>query len=187
MKKPESFIYNFKWVGIMLLVMGIFFMGIAVVIQLIPIDYQDIYHYQNGVQQVSTPGTLRTFRLIFLLTFGLIGLILAMIAVIIFGRMRGAKKREQILKQEGTKVVATLTGYCASSVLVNGRRINRLQCAYTDFMGDTFIFKSRMLRMDPAHFLKNNEIAVYYERNNMKNYFVDVDGSAGIGTRLFEL
>jgi hypothetical protein len=43
--------------------------------------------------------------------------------------------------------------------------------------GTTYIFTSQPLRSNPLPFLKNKTVTVYYEFDQMKKYFVDIDGS----------
>ena len=76
-RKQKSFLQSFRWVGIMLLAMGAAFLIVALVMQLVPIDPASMHIYSNGIPQPATEETVRIFRLIFLLVFGIIGLGLA--------------------------------------------------------------------------------------------------------------
>ena len=171
----------------MLIGMGLLFIAVPLIIQLVPIEPENIQHYRNGVHQVSTQDSVKTLRMIFWLTFGLIGFVEIIVGGIIYLRKKSAKKNAERLKANGRRIYADYSGYEASNVYVNNSRLLRLVCSYTDTQGRTFIFKSGLLRMNVDHYLRNGKVNVYHDRNNMKDYFVDVDGSAGLGTTLFEL
>jgi len=185
--KPKSFYQSFTWVSIMLLAMGCIFLAVGIGMQLVPMSPEDISYYHNGIRQPSTEATLRSFRLIFLLCFGLIGAVLAAVGGILLVRWSIRRRRNQRLKQEGTRITAVVADYTPATVRVNHQYMTRLQCTYNTPGGKTYIFKSGYLRMDPVPYLHEGEITVYYERNNMKNYFVDVDGSIGLGSKVVEL
>ena len=175
--KPKSFLLSFTFVGIMLIIMGSTFVSIALIFQIIPLTPEDINMFVNGVRQPATLETLRNFRLLFLAIFGGIGLILLIIGGIIIGRLQTVRKKEQYLKTSGICLLAEVVELEFSSLRVNNRPTRYLQCLYTDAKGKAYIFKSRILRINPIPYLDEDKIKIYHERGNMRNYFVDVDGS----------
>lgn len=185
--KQKSFLQSLTWVSVMLLVMGLVFLSVAIILQLVPLQPEDITYSVNGVRRPSTQETVSTFRLIFLLVFGLIGLGLSTGGVISLVRSAGRRSRESQLKAEGAYLTAYVTDYAPSAVRVNNRSLARIRCAYNAPDGSTYIFKSGLLRMDPYPYLTEGQLRVYYDPNNMSRYFVDVDESAGLGGRVVEL
>lgn len=185
--KTKSFLYHFTWVGIMLLSMGLLFLSMALIMQIVPMNPKNVTFHVNGVRQPATLETVQNTRLLFGAIFGGIGVLLGCAGIIILGHKWLARSRAERLKEYGTCVKATVTGYAASAMNMNRQHLFRLQCAYLDSSGTTYIFKSGALRMDPAPFLTDGTVTVYYDEHNMKRYFVDVDGSVGVGTKVVEL
>ncbi|MDR0469433.1 MAG: hypothetical protein LBH09_05615 [Peptococcaceae bacterium] len=183
----KSFLQSFTWVGFFLLAMGVIFLAIATTMQMIPMDVSDVHMYRNGLEMPATLESLKTFRLIFLLAFGIPGLVLLIIGGIV--TMRGGAQRSlsRRLKEEGEHLIAEVTSPIPTNVSVNHRALMRLQCAYLDADGTTFLFKSGILRADPTPFLNQGQVDVYYDRRDMSRYFVDVDGSAEMNTKVIEL
>ena len=171
----------------MLLAMGLAFLSVALIMQLIPISPENFTYRVNGIRQPSTEESVAVFRLSFLLAFGISGLGLMLAGGIVAGQAAARKKRALRLKNEGMCVTARATEITPTGVRVNRRCLTHLSCAYAAPGGITYIFKSGTLRMDPMPYLNQGEVKVYYDRNNMKRYFVDVDGSAGMGSRVIEL
>lgn len=185
--KQKSFHQSFGWFGAILFIMGIIFLGVAIVIQLIPMSPEDMRVYVNGVQQPATEDTVHMFRMIFLLVFGFIGLLLFIIGGIVIGRNAGQRRLAKQLKQEGAKLTAQAVECTPSMIRVNRRMTARLVCSHTALNGQTYIFKSGLLRQNPYPYLQQGKVYVYHDRNNMSRYFVDVDESIGLGSRVIEL
>ena len=185
--KSKSFIYHFTWVGILLLLMGLLFLSIAFVMQIVPLNPDSVTFYYNGVQQPATLETVQNARLLFGAIFGGLGVILGCVGIVVLAQKWIARGRAERLKAYGVCVKAAVTGCTNSIVHVNGRHMLRLNCAYPDSSGTTYIFKSGALRMDPMPFLTDGTVTVYYDEHNMKRYFVDVDESIGAGTKVVEL
>lgn len=187
-KKQKSFLQSFTWVAMLLLAMGVVFLGVAAVMQLVPITPENLQSYRNGVLQPSADESVRTFRLVFLLTLGSVGLGLAAAGCIVAVCQGARRTLARRLKSEGARLTATAMD-CAPSyaVRVNYRYMMRLQCAYKGPDGVTYIFKSGYLRVNPLPYLDQGKVTVYHDRNNMARYFVDVDGSAGLNTKIVEL
>jgi len=185
--KGKSFLQSFTWVGVMLLLMGLAFLSVAIVIQLIALRPEDISYYKNGIRQPSSEETVSFFRLIFLLAFGLVGLGLSIGGGVCLRRAAGRRSQARQLKARGVYLTACVTDYEPSAIRINNRSVARIRCAYDAPDGRTYVFKSGLLRMDPYPFLIEGQLRVYYDPNNMSRYFVDVDESAGVGTRMIEL
>lgn len=186
-RRQQTFMQSLHWTGYILLLMGFIFLCVAVVIQLVPLSPENMSTYVNGVRQPTTEHSVNTFRLVFLLTFGLIGLILAIVGGVITHRRIKRRRNAAQLKENGVRLIAQAVDYESSNVNINNRNLVRLCCAYTDFSGKTFIFKSDLLRMDPWPYLDEGKVTVYHDRDNMSRYFVDIDGSVGLGSKVVEL
>ena len=184
-KKQKSFLYNFSVAGTVLLLLGGIFSSVALVLQFIPISPESVTVSVNGVPQPPTAETLGNFRLIFLLTFGGVGAILMIIGGIFYSRNKRARKNEKWLKNNGVRLIGEVTGLEYSNVRINGHSTQYLLCSYRELEGRTYVFKSRILRINPVPYLDEDKIIIYHEKGNIKNYFVDVDGS--INGLVFEI
>jgi hypothetical protein len=185
--RHKSFLQSFMWVGVMLLAMGFAFFVVFIIAQLLPIGSEDIYTYINGELVPPTDDTMFDFRWIFLFGFGIPGLGLIVAGTTVIFKNVAKKKLAAQLKRDGACLVAEACDYADSNVSVNGSVTPRLVCAYTDSSGTTYIFKSELLRLDPVPYLSDMMVNVYYDQNDMSRYFVDIDGSVGLGSRLIEL
>lgn len=186
-KKVKSFLYTFTWVGGLLLFIGLALLTVGIVIQFIPMQPENITAVVDGVRQPATEASIKTFRLIFLLAFGLVGLILTIAGTIVVGRTLRKNKLAKHLKENGVRVLAQWTENSPSSVRVNNRQTYVLRCIYAAPGGQTYIFKSGHLRMDPVPYLTDGQVYVYHAPDDIGRYFVDVDGSTGMGNKLVEL
>ena len=192
MRKQKSFLRDNRWIVAMVFgIIGVGFLPIGILGGILP--RYGMTAWVNGVYRQLTMNEVWMFRGIFGGTFGLIGFVFLIVALILL--KRGSKRRKEIelLKREGMMVVADVTG-CQSAetrftTTVNGRhQIDyELTCSYTDVMGQTYIFTSDKLHKDPTPFLEDGKVNVYCDRTNMKPYFVDIDGSIGLGNRVIEL
>lgn len=185
--KERSFLQSFTWAGVMLLLLGLVFLAAAIITQLIPLRPEDATYYVNGVRQPGTEETVSTVRMVFLLVFGLLGLGLSIGGGVSLWRAARRRALAQQLKAEGAHLTAKLADYEPSSIRVNNRTTARIRCAYNAPDGKTYLFKSGLLRMDPYPYLTEGQLKVYYDPNDMSRYFVDVDESAGFGSRVVEL
>ena len=165
---------------------GVIQLFVGIVIGLL-IDTENVTIRVNGVARQATSSEGSNFRLLFLLIFGILGIVLTTIGIILSIRMMKRKKENLWLKQSGKCVLAEVTSYESTGITVNDRRLPRVYCRYIDDKGRTYIFKSGALRTDPSPYLTDNQIKVYYDRQDISNYFVDIDGSVGLGTKVFEL
>ena len=178
---------RFTGVGIMLLLMGLFFSAVGIIVSLLPIGPEDIHSTVNGVAQVSTEETVFFFRMVFLLSFGLIGLALVVIGLVMLIRARRKQALIERLRRGGSCLNALITEYVFFSTRVNEQRLGRLYCIYTDMYGTTFVFKSDHLRMDPRPYLPQGQVLVYQDNYDPHCYYVDVEGSMGLGKNVVEL
>jgi len=185
--KQRSFLQRFSFIGWIFLGIGIPFLIVGIVMQLVPISPENMTVYRNGIRQPATEETVRIFRLIFLGVFGGLGLIFSTIGGAFALRPMSKRRRSERLKREGALLVAEAVGLEASQIRVNLRPLSYLRCAYESPTGETYIFKSDLLRADPTPHLDEGKVNVYYDRENMRKYFVDVDGSVELGSRVFEL
>lgn len=176
-EKQQSFIHSFGWVAAMLAIIGGALIVIALVIQVIPLDPEKITVNISGTRHPSTEETLDMFRRIFLLSFGIPGIGMLLTGGGVLAKRMSRLKTEEKMKKEGTHIEAEVTGYPSTFVEWGQRFLARLECTYTTIDGKSHVFKSRLLRADPSPFLENGKVNVYYNKENPKQYFVDVDGS----------
>jgi len=183
----RSFLQRFSIIGLIFLAIGIPFLIVGIVIQFIPMNPENMTIYRNGIRQPATEETVRTFRLIFLGVFGGLGLIFSTIGGIFALRPMMRRRRSERLKQEGALLVAEAIGLESLPIRATHRALSYLQCAHQTPTGETYLFRSDLLRTDPIPFLDEKKVNVYYDREDMRKYFVDVDGSVEMGSRVFEL
>ncbi|WP_207696702.1 hypothetical protein DOK67_0001994 [Enterococcus sp. DIV0212c] len=175
--KQKFFYINVTLFGVLLCVVGGLFLIPALVVQVVPITPDNFHFTINGVTQPYSLENVRMFRLIFLLVFGFVGMIPIVIGgiVIIWNKMK--RRQQQRLKEEGRALRAKVNQLTSSSIrLYNGYGM-RLMCSYKNEAGETYLFKSQLLRIDPTPFLNEGQVTVYCDRENSSNYFVDIDGS----------
>lgn len=185
--QQQSFLQSFTWVWVMLLFMGLLFAGVALAVQLVPMSPQSITYTRNGVLQPPTEETLRAFRSLFLLAFGVPGVLLLTAGGIVGGRAHQRKKLAAQLRKEGTCLQAAAQDFVPSNVRINHHPVLRLRCAYTDAGGITYLFRSDYLRYDPLPYLPNGLVRVYVDVENPRRYFVDIDGSVQANHTIVEL
>lgn len=185
--KQKSFLQSFSIIGLVFLLVGIPFLVVGIVMQVVPINPENMNVYVNGVRQPATEATVSNFRLIFLAVFGILGIIFSIVGAVFM--LRPARKRRMMerLKRDGQLFIAESIGLEPSQIRVNRKFLSRLRCSHITFAGETYIFKSDLLRTDPTPHLDEGKVNVYCDRENMKKYFVDIDGSVGLGSRVFEL
>ena len=184
--KRKSFTMKMSWIGVLFLVLGIVFLSVGLIMQIVSLQPESFTSFQNGVQAVGTAETVRIFRLIFLLTFGLIGLVFLCIGLVMLIRNRMKRRMERALVETGVRVSAKVTGTIMSNMQVNYRFLERLTCIY-ERNGITYEFKSEPLRQNPMEYLPDGMVAVYFDRDNMRRYFVDIDGTVSAKTKIVSL
>jgi len=191
MRRQKSFLRdNRRIVAMVFGIIGVVFLPIGILGGILP--RYGMTAWINGVYRQMTMNEVWMFRGIFGGVFGLIGLVFLIVAFVLL--KGGSKRRREIelLKREGMMIVADVTG-CEQNInhavrINGGAQINyELTCSHTDVMGQTFIFTSDPLRKDPTPFLQDSKVNVYCDRRAMNPYFVDIDESIGLGSRVFEL
>ena len=185
--KNKGFIQDYAWVGLMLLVLAAIFASVAIVMQIVPINPESVHVFIGRVRQPQTIETVDALRRIMLLVFGILGAVMGAAGIIIILRAGARRAMTQALKETGAAIAAYVTGMAAASVPVNARyRGGRLMCT-GEIDGQAYIFKSDPLRLNPMPYLNQGQVTIYYDPGNLRSYFVDVDGSAGIGSEIIEL
>ena len=187
MRRRQSFFQNFMWASVLLVIMGLVFCGAGVAMQFMYIDPDGTLETVDGEEYPATEKSAAELCEAFLLSFGGVGIILLGIGGCIGlpGVLHRARARR--LRADGICVLADVVDTTATNVYVNGTHLTRLRCSYTDMRGTTYTFRSGMLRADPRPFLQEGKVSVYHDPYNMRRYFVDVDASAGVGTRIVDL
>lgn len=168
--RKKSIYVKLRWIGILLIGMGLIFFFVAGLMQFVTVNPQT-----SGMNP-SRLSEEALFRLIFLVSFGLPALILMGVGVGLLISDFQKNKKERVLRAQGRQVIANHLNVIASNVRVNRQYQLYLTCSYTDARGNHYLFKSRLLRYDPLPFL-DNQVRVYYDPNKRSRYFVDVDGS----------
>lgn len=107
---------------------------------------------------------------------GLMGLIFSGIGVGWFWNNVKKKKKANHLRRSGFPIQAKINGMETNSrVKVNGRHPYRISAQWLDSRTSTvYSFFSENIWYDPAEFVKTDEITVLIERENPKNYLMDV-------------
>lgn len=175
--KQKPVYQSFKFISIILMIVGFVFIGIAILMQVIPIGPENFNMTVNGVRQPYNEENVRGFRLLFLAIFGIIGAIPFGIGLFMQLRQSSEKKRIAELKERGTCLWASNGQFEGTNVTVNNRQQMRLTFSATDEQGNHYVFKTPMLRYDPSPYMVSDQVKVYYDPNNMKNYFVAIEES----------
>lgn len=158
---------NLKWVAWMLWGMGVLFIGVGVIVCAVV-----------ARDASMSPDDVAVFRAVFLGTFGGVGAILAIAGTIVYSRMARRDRMRERLISEGNYALATIMDVSVNfSVQINNRSPFVLRCQYKHDDGNTYIFKSGNLRFNPQSLLPENQVKVWIDRNDIKNYYVDVDAS----------
>lgn len=169
--------YRFDWCAYVLIFIGVMFWVVGLIPQFLTINEHNFRATVNGVVQPYSQESVDSFRMIFLVVFGLVGIILFTIGVVILGRILYKRKLEQSLKDSGEKIMAKVTGCKKSLMQINYRRPRYLICTYPSKMGGYVQVRSKLCMRDPRPGFVDNQVAVYVDRENPKKYFVDVEGS----------
>ncbi len=114
--------------------------------------------------------------IIFLITFGSIGSLFLIIGVIFLFSHLFKKRKMQRLLDNGNYVMAEITETTQNyNIHINGMCPFIVYCQYQSMDGTVHIFKSRNLYFNPDALLLNQQVRVYYDNENFKNYYVDID------------
>lgn len=119
------------------------------------------------------------FNVIFFGLFGAVGIAMIVGGVVLLRRISKKDKLKQRLIGEGNYVWAEIMEVSQShDIRINGRSPYVMRCCYGHYDGNTYIFKSEYLRFDPYLLLKEGKVKVWLDRENIKNYYVDIEGSS---------
>lgn len=160
--RKKTIYYNFTWVGYLLMVMGSIFGLLSV----LAIPFGSIIEQDGG------------FQFVFLLSFGLPGLILISVGLGILLHHSRRKRSAQYLMDTGNLIICDNLNVTYSNIRINYEHKLYLTCSYVDNNGETYIFKSPILRYDPTPYL-NDQVNVYHDPYDIKKYYIDIDGSLG--------
>lgn len=128
----------------------------------------------------SMHDALEEEALILILVFGGIGLLFLLTVVALSVWNVKEKRRIRQLKENGRRRYAPVTEVAMNySVTINNRTPYVLYCQIQEGQ-QAYIFKSKLLRIDPTPFLSSDVVVVYQELDNPKNYFVDVEESMAV-------
>lgn len=169
----KSIVVRTRWVSWFLLAMGAFFLAIGLMAYLLASGFEN-------------PADEQIFRYTFLGVFGGIGIVLMLIGLILGCQMQKKKAMADRLVASGHFVWAD-----AVDVSINmNMRINHqspcvLRCALRHTDGQTYLLRSPYLRFDPRAFLTDGKVKVWLDPYDIKQYYVDVDGS--MNTDIIEL
>ncbi len=126
----------------------------------------------------DNPGEVRAAATswLFVLIFGLLGLIFAVIGIIMSAVHVRKKKKEKWLRDNGRKIQAEVTGgHVCYNYTVNNRHPFQLECRYEDTgYGQVYLFSSGMTWLNPNNYI-GSYVDVYVDSSDMSRYFVDTD------------
>lgn len=112
--------------------------------------------------------------------FILIGVVVAIFGIWPLAKAARKAKEGERLKKDGTMLWAEYMG-CETRMTaqVDGHPVweTTLHCAGTDAQGQTYTFTRAGLEEDPLPFLKDGRLRVYYQRDDISRYYIDVLGS----------
>ena len=158
---------SFRWVGVMLICMGIIFLGVG--------TFVGYYALTSGEIPAEEIVAL---SVAFLGMFGGFGVIVLAVGVIILVKAAGAARLKERLIEEGNYVWAELQDVSKNyTVRINGHSPFVLRCRYRHSDGKTYVFKSRYLRYDPQDMIAGERVRVWFDRDDISKYYVDVEGS----------
>lgn len=156
-----------KWVAWMLWGMGALFICMGAGVCLLV-----------NLEGAMTPEDRGLFTALFLGLFGSFGVIMAVVGTIIWSRISRREKLRERLWREGNYALATIMDVSVNyGVQVNNRSPFVLRCQYKHSDGNTYIFKSGYLRFNPQSLMPDGKVKVWFDRNNIKDYYVDIEES----------
>ncbi|MFD1465616.1 hypothetical protein ACFQ4L_05925 [Lapidilactobacillus mulanensis] len=172
-----------KWVKWLLIGMGIVFLIIAVVLASVA---SGNHVYVNGVQVANDAQGEQLARRLFLLGFGIPGLLLLVAGSITILVAHRKQVRINALLAAGNYVWAGHIALVASNTAVvtsnsqhhqYAHTIQRMTCVYEDEAGRKYLFKGPTVRYDSTPFLHDGQVKVYLDTDNVHNYYVDLENS----------
>ena len=157
---------SISWVGVMLLCMGIIFGGIGVGVGM-----------AVNLSSDMTPEDAHVFTIVFTGMFGLFGVVMLTVGAIILARAVRAVRRRNALIEAGNYIWADIIDVSLNrNIQINDRYPYILRCQYRHIDGNNYVFKSGYLRYNPCN-LMGERVKVWFDRDNIKKYYVDVEGS----------
>ena len=113
---------------------------------------------------------------LFVLIFGPVGFIFAVIAIIMSVLYARKKKKEKWLRNNGRKIQAEVTGgRVCYNYTVNNRHPFAIECRYEDTgYGQVYLFSSEPTWLNPHNYI-GSFVTVYVDPSDMSRYFVDAD------------
>jgi hypothetical protein len=120
-----------------------------------------------------TPDNEGLFTPIF---FSFSGLVMMVVGIIMTRSIKEQRRKEGELKAKGERIISEAAECIYTGIRAGGHRLYKLTCTgIVD--GKTYLFRSGMLIINPVSRLTNKQVIVYYNRDNINQYYVDVDGS----------
>ena len=185
-QKPESFVQNFIGAGVFFLLVVIGFTYAGVYLLSTPLNPEDWRTSLDGGRYPPTLETTKALLVGVLITFGLIVAASAAAAIFLLRYDSVRRKKEFELKESGKSVLARATEYKASFIHIFLRRLGRLLCE-CPVDGQNHVFKSAVLYRNPMPYFHQGQVKVFYDPNNLRRCFVDVDGSADMDSQTSKL
>lgn len=144
----------------------------------------EIYYDKDNPNKIG----MKSLDLLFLLFPGL-GLISLIIGVTGISSKARGKKSEKRLKENGELIYADYVETIINiSYSVNGRHPYKIICEWTNPLdGEEYTFKSKNIWSNPEDIIEERNIKqfpIYIDKNNKKQYFVDIDSLTANGADL---
>ena len=136
----------------------------------------DIYYDKDNPNKIG----IKSLNLVFLIFPGL-GLIFFIIGGVgLFVKAKG-KKNDKYLKENGEKIYADFVDIKINTgININGAYPYNIICEWNNPEDNKkYVFKSRNIWTNPKNIIEERNIkqfAVYIDRENIKKYFVDIEG-----------
>ncbi|MBO5078508.1 MAG: hypothetical protein J6B67_02345 [Oscillospiraceae bacterium] len=110
--------------------------------------------------------------------FAVLGAAFVLSAVIIFLCMLANRKCLQRIVNAGRYIWGEIVDIVPNyNVRINGRNSYVVLVRYADSRGTTHIFRSRDQKTYPDRSIVGKQVKVYYETEDFKRYYVDLDGA----------
>ncbi len=158
--------WNMTWVVWFLLLFGLIFIGVGTA----------AFVFARG--SFESLEDERIFRYVFLGVFGGTGTVIFLVGLFVAYRFRKARLLADRLMSAGNSVWADVVDITLHyNMNMNGRSPSVLRCTYRHTDGQTYMFKSKYLRYNPKSLLKDGKVKVWLDPYDIRQYYVDVEGS----------
>ncbi len=116
-------------------------------------------------------------KLVFLLSFGIIGAVFSLLGAVFLGMELRRRRRERAAFEGGYCVMAKIAGVRGNArVNMNGAHPVQVECHYIDpDTGVAHVYYSRYLYVNVAGLLQGEEVPLYLDRMGSGAGFVDID------------